>query len=499
MHRSRPPLAAAPHVTARTAHASSRVHHIHSVRLSEVLSALTYALDLTAGQRPGHTLRTAIVAMRLGGELGLDRDALGALYFASLLKDAGCSSNAARMAALFGSDDHAVKRNMRLVDWHDRFRLAMRTARNCGVGLNPLARLRHLLLLASAPDPTRDIIQARCERGAQIALGLGFPASTSEAINFVDEHWCGLGHPTGLAGDAIPILSRVLLLAQTVEAYWNEHGVDAALDMARKRRERWFDPTLVDIVLSWKRDRAWWHALADTAHIDAMVVALEPSHSPMAATPDRLDAIAQAFASVIDAKTPFTYRHSTNVARYAMGIGAELGFDAIALRRIMHAGLLHDIGKLGISNRILDKPSSLTDAERAEVMKHPIWTFDILDRVSAFRHFADDAARHHERLDGHGYPWRLRADKLGITARILAIADVYEALTADRPYREGMGIERTLQIMANDVDAAFDDEAFEVAVELARKGDFERMTQDADAASVYRQLAGAEIGMAKTA
>ena len=142
----------------------------HTVRFAEVISALTYALDLTEGQRPGHTLRTVLIAMRLGVEIGLDAETLGALYYAALLKDAGCSSNAARMAALFGSDDQAVKRDMRLVDWHDRWNLAMRTARNCGIGRNPIARIEHFLRIAQTPQMTRDIIAARCERGAQIAV-----------------------------------------------------------------------------------------------------------------------------------------------------------------------------------------------------------------------------------------------------------------------------------------------------------------------------------------
>ena len=460
----------------------------HTIRLAEVLSALTYALDLTEGQRPGHTVRTAILAMRLGREFGLDNEQLGALYFAALLKDAGCSSNAARMAALFGSDDQDVKRSMRLVDWHDRLRLAMRTARNCGVGASPIARVRHFLLVASTKDMTREIIQARCERGAQIAHGLGFPAATSEAISHVDEHWCGLGHPVGLSGDEIPVLSRILLLAQTLEAYWNEHGVRAALEMAQSRRARWFDPSLVDLVMHWRRDNAWWHALADVSQIDAMVIALEPTRIPLLATPERLDAIAQAFAFVIDAKTPFTYRHSTNVARYAIGIGHAMGMQHHELRRLMHAGLLHDIGKLGISNRILDKPAPLTDAERAEMMRHPLWTLEILERVPAFAHFARDAAQHHERLDGKGYPWRASADELSVAARILAVADVYEALTADRPYRSGLGVAKSLEIIGSDVGRAFDQQVYDAAQPLARSGQLERMAEMPDASSVLRAM-----------
>jgi putative nucleotidyltransferase with HDIG domain len=452
-----------------------------TVRLAEVIGALTYALDLTEGQRPGHTLRTTLIAMRLAEHRGLDGAQLGALYYASLLKDSGCSSNAARMAALFGSDDQNLKRNMRLVDWHDRWKLAMRTARSCGVGLGPFARGRHFLMVARTPSLTREIIQTRCERGAQIATVLGFPAATSDAILHVDEHWCGIGHPFGIAGHDIPILSRILLLAQTVEAYWSEHGIDGALAMARARRGTWFDPSLVDLLLTWRIDAAWWAALADRDRLDESVVALEPGGAPMVATDERLDRIAFAFAAVIDAKTPFTARHSTNVARYAVGLFNELGADADATRDILRAGLLHDIGKLGVSNRILDKPAKLTDEEFAEIRKHPRWTFEILQHVGAFQHFAADAARHHERLDGRGYPWNLPAEQLSASARVLAVADVYEALTANRPYRDGLPVAKVVDLMSRDRGTAFDGTVFDAAVALAERGTFAALAEVTEA------------------
>ena len=445
------------------------------VRLAEVLSALTYALDLTDGQRPGHTLRTAIIAMRLGRVLQLDAETMGALYYAALLKDSGCSSNAARMAALFGTDDQNVKHSMRLVDWHDKLATTVRAARNCGIGSSPFKALKHLLMLLGTPNVTREIITARCERGAQIAHGLGFPPATSEAIQHVDEHWCGLGHPMGLEGREIPILARVLLVAQTVEAYWTERGLYAALEMLKKRCGRWFEPSLVDIIRSWRKDTAWWASIADIDQIEVTVLALEPGSSPMVATDERIDKIAYAFASVIDAKTPFTYRHSTNVAGYGAAISHALGYDALQSRDVLRAGLLHDIGKLGVSNRILDKPAKLTDAERAEVMKHPRWTWEILERVPAFHRFALPASLHHERLDGRGYPWGMHGEELDFGARILAIADVYEALTAERPYRSAMSVEDALAIMARDSGTAFDEAMFDVAASLARDGTLARI------------------------
>ncbi len=450
------------------------------IRLAEVISALTYALDLTEGQRPGHTLRTALVAMRLGRELGLDSETMGALYYAALLKDSGCSSNAARMSALFGSDDQVVKRDMRLVDWHDRWKLAMRTAQNCGIGRNPIARVSHFLRIARTPSMTREIIQTRCERGAQIALVLGFPSATSVAIAHVDEHWCGLGHPGGLAGDEIPLLSRILLIAQTLVAFWSENGIEAAIDMTRARRGRWFDPRLVDLVTDWKRDRAWWAALADTENLDRAVLALEPGDVPMHATDDRLDGIAYAFAAVIDAKTPYTARHSTNVARYAVGIAKSMGADANMCRDTLRAGLLHDIGKLGVSNRILDKPAKLTDEEFGEIRKHPRWTWEILERVTAFSDFAQEASQHHERLDGTGYPWRKDAAQLGLMSRVLAVADVYEALTADRPYRAGLAVPTVLDIMRRDRGTAFDSHVLDAAAALAERCTFVELAEGRD-------------------
>ena len=455
-----PPTAAAARASAGT------------VRLAEVLSALTIALDHTEGQRPGHTLRTCVLAMRLGRDFGLDDTTLEHLYYAALLKDAGCSNNAARMAALFGSDDQTVKRNMRLVDWHDRWRLAMRTASNCGMGGSILARLRHFLLIAQTPNMTREIIHARCERGAAIAAHLGFPSASSEAIAFVDEQWCGLGHPVGLAGAEIPVLSRLLLLAQTLEVYVTEEGREAGFRMLRDRRGRWFDPALVDLALAWRRDEELWRTLADSARLEATVVALEPSATPMLATPERLDAIAQGFAAVIDAKSPFTGTHSSNVARYAAEIAGALGHHPAAVREVMRAGLLHDLGKLGISNRILDKPGRLDEAERAVIQHHPKWSWEILRGVPAFAPLAASASMHHERLDGAGYPWGLPAEALDETARILALADVYEALTADRPYRGPLPVPKVLGIMREDVGRAFDPALFAVVESLAESGRF---------------------------
>jgi putative nucleotidyltransferase with HDIG domain len=232
--------------------------------------------------------------------------------------------------------------------------------------------------------------------------------------------------------------------------------------------------------VSWRHDAAFWAQLTHRQQLEAAVVAREPGDVPMAATDDRLDKIAYAFAAVIDAKTPFTYKHSSNVAKYAVGIATAVGADDAMLRHVLRAGLLHDVGKLGISNRILDKPAPLTEAERIEIMKHPEYTWQILERVSAFRPFARSASLHHERLDGSGYPWKLSGEALDFTARTIAIADVYEALTAERPYRSAMPVHDVLLIMRRDGDRAFDGTLLDAAAALAEGGVFAQLAADGD-------------------
>lgn len=407
------------------------------IALSEVLAALSYALDLTDGQSAGHTVRACLIGMRLAHEAGLEPAERSALYYALLLKDAGCSSNAARLCQLFGTDDRTLKPRLKAVDLQRRLELALQTFRTTALGGSLTDKLRHTLGIARAGDVLGEIMTLRCERGADIARRLGFPEESSLAIRHIDEHWNGRGHPDGLSGGAIPLMARIACLAQTFELFNHRSGLAAALRMVRRRRSRWFDPDLADLVLGWRRDYYFWDRLAH-GDLASEVMGEEPASHARSVSDQGLDTIALAFADIIDAKSPYTCAHSRNVAAYSVAIARQLGLDAAAQRRVQRAGLLHDIGKLGVSNSILDKPAALDSAERAAVERHPFHTWEILSRVPAFREFAWPAALHHERLDGTGYPWRLTGNRLDITARILGVADVYEALTADRPYRTGL-------------------------------------------------------------
>lgn len=423
--------------------------------LSEVISALSCALDLTDGQPSGHTMRSCLIGMRLGHEAGLSAEDRSALYYALLLKDAGCSSNAARLCQLFGTDDRRLKPHMRFVDRQKLVSLAFQTARIAAAGRALDVKFRHFMGIARSNDVVQEIMLLRCERGADISLKLGFSPATAEAVRHLDEHWNGRGHPAGLSGSAIPIMSRIINLAQTIEVFHRDKGIRAMRRVLRRRRGSWFDPALVDLVLAWRKDDGWWNRLLH-GDIAAEVVAEEPRSQIRWITDEDLDVIARAFADIIDAKSPYTYSHSRNVAAYALGIARQMGLDHVVQRRIYRAGLLHDIGKLGVSNAILDKAGKLDADERTAVERHPFFTWEILSKVTAFRDFAWSASLHHERLDGTGYPWHLTGNRLDMSARILCVADVYEALTADRPYRSGMPWEESSKILWRGRGTQFD-------------------------------------------
>lgn len=431
------------------------------VRFSEVVSALSYALDITEGQAPGHAVRTCLIGMRIADVVRLSPDERSALFYALLLKDLGCTSNAARLSRIFGADDQALKRVHKLTDWTRASESASYAFNQSIPGRGPLARAWYTLMMGFTEQGSgREMTATRCERGADIAAMLGLEQATSDAIRALDEHWDGQGMPYYRSGSDIPLLGRICGLAQSVEVFHAAYGADAAYEMARARSGTWFDPSLVEALEDFADDTAFWATLGATDQLD-QVSDLEPVDRVILADEGRLDQVAEAFAQVIDAKTPYTARHSEGVAGIAVGIARAMGLDAEDRRTLHRAGLLHDIGKLGVSNRILDKPAKLTDEEVAAVRLHPRYTLEILMRVRRFRSFAGTAAAHHERLDGTGYHIGLKGEDLGPLARILAVADVCEALSAERPYRPALGVEEVFSIMRKQVGTGLCPEAFE--------------------------------------
>jgi len=445
---------------------SSRDETSAALRLSEVLAGLTAALDITEGQPEGHSVRSCMIGMRIAEALQLSDDVRGDLLYALLLKDLGCSSNAARVCYLFGTDDREAKRGLKLAPWTSRLGGAAYAARTVLPGAPIWARFRKLVGLKGA---ARELVEIRCERGAELAGMLGLPENVRDAIRCLDEHWNGDGHPRGLEGEEIPLSSRIMALAQTVEVFFTSSGPETALRTADERSGTWFDPGLVRVLRSLHRDRTLWTGLrADDLLPD--LLSHEPAGRIAPADDENLDRIARVFSWVIDAKSPWTLLHSENVARIARGMAIELGLDSDRQRALYRAGLLHDIGKLAVSNLILDKPGKLTDEEWAVLREHPAHSQRILERVGAFAGLSEPAASHHERLDGTGYHRGLTADALDTASRVLAIADRFEAMSAYRPYRGETPVEKVMDILAGDRGRGICGDAFEALERYLAKG-----------------------------
>ena len=434
--------------------------HPSALRLSDVLAGLSHALDLTEGQRPGHAIRTCLIGMRLAEVLRLPQEMRSPLFYALLMKDLGCSSNAARFAALFGADDHGIKTDLKVTNWSHALESFRFVARNVAPGHFWLRRVWQLMgVLSRGPEGAREVVVTRCERGADIARMLGFPDDTAQAIRALDEHWDGAGQPYNLKGNSIPFLARILGLAQTAEVFFTTYGPDAAFDMAVTRRGTWFDPVIVEAFVAMRKDRQFWQMLTE-GNTFAEIAAVEPADHIQMIDDDHLDRVAEAFALVIDAKSPWTFRHSKGVADLSVAIARGVGYTESDLRDVRRAGLLHDIGKLGVSSLILDKPGKLTDDEFKIMRRHPVNTRQILLRTGCFSHLADVASSHHERLDGRGYDRGVADAHLPLLARVLCAADICDALRASRPYREGMPAERVLEIMGREVGSAIDPECY---------------------------------------
>ncbi len=437
----------------------SAVSYTGEVKQSEVLAGLSYALDLTEGQRPGHAVRSCLIGMRIAGQLRLSSAQRSALFYALLMKDLGCSSNSARFAALFGHNDHDIKADIKNIDWTralDSFKFVLRNAAPGHFFLKRTWRL--LAIMMRGPEGAREVVRTRCERGADIASMLGLAEESVHAIRALDEHWNGGGQPYEKKGTDIPLLARILNLSQTIEVFYSTHGLQAAYDMAAARRGTWFEPALVDAFYGIRQDDPFWHQLPVNSDVHALA-ALEPEDRVITVNEERLDLFATAFARVIDAKSPWTYAHSNGVANTAVAMGYRLGLKSREIKTLRRSALLHDLGKLGVSNLILDKPGKLTADEFKVMQTHTANTAAILSRVPCFAPLAAEAAAHHERLDGRGYHFGLSAAQISLTTRILAVADICDALRASRPYRAGLPVERVLDIIGREAGVSLDEEA----------------------------------------
>jgi putative nucleotidyltransferase with HDIG domain len=170
----------------------------------------------------------------------------------------------------------------------------------------------------------------------------------------------------------------------------------------------------------------------------------------------------KAFSETIDARDPHTRGHSAHVCRYALAIGAELGFSPQRLERLEIASLLHDIGKIGVEAFILSKPAALDELELMAIRHHPLLGIRILESVKQLADVLPFIRHHHERYDGKGYPDGLRGEDIPLEGRILAVADSFDAMTSHRPYRKAMSVQEAINEMRDKSDSQFDPQIVQV-------------------------------------
>lgn len=431
-----------------------------NIQLGDIVRAFSYALDLTEGQPAGHCVRSCWIGSNIGRALGLSPAEFTDLYYALLLKDLGCSSNAARICELYGADDRAFKRGYKTVGTSLAATLVF-VARN-SAPKQALHRRSAKIgnILRNGVAIADEMILSRCTRGSDIACRLGFSPAVQHGIYHLDEHWDGSGRPGHLQGDAIPLVSRIALLAQVADVFHTHAGRDASVAEVNRRAGTWLDPHLAGVFGELANSDLFWAQLR-SPFIDARVTALLPADEVRTVSDEYLDDIAAAFGQVIDAKSPYTANHSARVGDLAIRVAEVMNVPQSRRSGLYRAALLHDVGKLGVSNAILDKPGPLDEREWKEMRAHANHTLEILDRIGPLHEMAAIAAGHHERLDGRGYPFGLSDEMIRRETRIITVCDFYDALASARPYRGALPRDEALAIMSEAVGSAIDADCFE--------------------------------------
>jgi HD-GYP domain-containing protein (c-di-GMP phosphodiesterase class II) len=417
------------------------------------VAALSLGIDLGFGQPMEHVLRQCLIALRLAERIGLGEQERADAYYTALLVNVGCHTDAHEQAKWFG-DDIAMK-STKYDHEFGSLRAAVAGMRQLGAGSPPLHRFRVWVDFAlSGHREAAEMIARHAAMARALAEQLHLPAPVRDALGAAYEQWDGKGWPGELRGHDVPIAARLANLSEFVEVAHRVGGAEAASTLARRRGGKQFDPELAAIVcdeaellLSGLDAVGAWDAVIDAEPALAVVLSGED-----------FDAALEAIANFVDLKSPYTLGHARAVSALAAAAGTRLGFPEADVRTLRRAGLVHDLGRLGISNAIWDKPGPLGAGEWERVRFHPYITERMLHQSAALAPLAAIAVQHRERLDGSGYPRGLLGAAISRPARILGAADAYQAMREPRPHRpartaEAAGAELRAEVRAGRLDA----------------------------------------------
>jgi HD-GYP domain-containing protein (c-di-GMP phosphodiesterase class II) len=401
------------------------------LRLSEFVATLALAQDNAFGQPLESQLRSCVLATSICDAAGFDREVRDTVYWVALLRYVGCTGHAHEVATVFG--DEIAIRAQTLV--HD--------------AANPAEVMRDVMAYATAghsPEEREEIVRmiqetarewavynftSGCEVADMLVQRLDFGPDVRDALRFTFERWNGNGYPAHAKGEEIPLAMRVVHLSHDMEAIGRLFSPEHAVEAARDRRDRTYDPALADLFVVHGRD--WLDDLGTIEPWDA-VLGLEPEpHRTLQG--EQLDDALTVAADFIDLKSPYMGGHSRRCAEIAGDAARVLGLDEEAVTGVRRAALVHDFGTTIVPNSIWDKPGPLTRTEFDRVELHPLLTEQMLRRSPALATLSPVAAAHHEKCDGSGYHKRVQADTGDLGGCVLAATEVYAGLTTERADR----------------------------------------------------------------
>jgi HD-GYP domain-containing protein (c-di-GMP phosphodiesterase class II) len=402
-----------------------------NVRLAELLGVLSLGTDVGLGQPMEHALRQCVIALRLADRFEVDLQQRATIYYTALLMNVGGHCDGYERAQWFGDDIALLAARYGTRD-SKGVRAAAATMRRVGTGQPAMRRVKvGAKYVVNGHRELEKNLAERVRIAADLARRLRLPDEVVDAICAGNERWDGKGAPFRLAGLAIPAATRFVQLAEFVEVAHRLGGTKAAVELARRRSGSHLDPRLcaamcadADFFVDGLDDKPTWQVVIDEQPTLAVY---------LSAT--QFDEALHMIADLIDLKSPYTVGHSRAVAKLAAAAGELLGTDIDDVDQLYRAGLVHDLGRLGISNAIWHKRGVLTRSERDELRTYPLLSARILAAAPALRDLGELAGMHRERLDGSGYPAGRAGRRISHDARVLAAADAYQSMREARPHR----------------------------------------------------------------
>ncbi|MBI3241508.1 MAG: HD domain-containing protein [Chloroflexi bacterium] len=403
------------------------------LRLAELMASLSLAIDLGNGQPIEWVMKCTLLGLNLAKAIGLSDDEQREVYYLSLLRHIGCTATAPADARRMG-DETVVAEGM-TIDLDDPAQTLSFVLRNVGK-TKPLAERLRLManMLAVGSETAHTTCVAQNEVAERLAGMMGFASNFKRGLSQTFERWDGKGLPDKVQGEDLTLAARIAYLARDAATFYHLSGIDAAVTMVRQRSGRHFDPTLAEAFCRHAPDLC---ESLETDSVWEVVLAAEPGQSAWL-TDEQFDMAAQAIADFTDLKSHYLVGHSRRVAKIAADAAKAYGLPEADVVTIRRAGWLHDIGRVGVTAGIWEKPGPLTASEWEQVRLHPYFTERVLSHSRALEPLGTLAALHHERLDGSGYHRRLPASMLTPLARLLAAADGYCAMTEARPHRPAL-------------------------------------------------------------